>query len=233
MTTAIILAGGSGTRLGAPIPKQFIEVAGKPILVHTLERFEEHPQIDAIVVVCVSEWESTIRNYIQQYGFTKIKKIVTGGPSAILSIKNGFLSIEGKPDDIVLVHEGVRPLVEEKMITDILEKCKEFGAAMSATPLKEHIFFQKEGDLVSGYFPRERAYKSSSPHAYTLQVLSDAFKKAESLGESYNTAFSSTMMIDVGIPVAISYGSELNIKITTKEDIALFKALFETINEEN
>ena len=224
-TTALILAGGNGSRVGATVPKQFLEVNGKPILVHTLEHFQAHPEIDAIVIVCIEGWEVAVEQFLRRYGLTKVRQIVPGGSTAIQSIRNGIRFVEGDPDDIVLIHESVRPLIDARMISDSIEKSRIHGAAMSATPLKEHVFFQQDTEMVSAYYPRERAFKSASPHAYRRRVLEKGLRIADAKGPSYQPAFSSTLMIDAGIPVALSLGSDLNIKITTPQDIALFQAL--------
>lgn len=226
MTTAIVLAGGSGTRLGASIPKQFIEVNDKPILVYTLERFQCHPMVDSIIVVCIENWEQTVRDYITQFGISKIVDVLVGGASAIDSIRIGVNGSSARNNDILVIHDGVRPLVSEKMITDVIQTASHHGAAMSAIPLKEHVFVMDENGIASSYLPRENGFRSSTPQAYQAHILQKAFN---TLGNQ-PTAYTSTMMIDTGTPLFLSYGSEINFKITTKEDIELFNAL---ILEEN
>ena len=226
MTTAIILAGGSGTRLGASIPKQFIEVNNKPILVYTLERFQCHPMVDSIIVVCIAGWEQTIHGYISQYGISKIDRVLAGGASAIESIRIGVTGFTAKENDIILIHDGVRPMVNEMMITDAIKIASLHGAAMSAIPLKEHIFILDENGIATSYLPRDNGFRSSTPQAYQAHIL----RKAFTLLGNRSTAYTSTLMIDTGTPLFLSYGSEKNFKITTKHDIELFKALLQTEN---
>lgn len=221
MITAIILAGGIGSRIGASIPKQFIEVNGKPILAYTLEAFQTHPMIDRIIVVSVTGWESVVMSYSQAFGISKLSSVIAGGLSAIDSISKGVNSIKSDEKDIIVIHDGVRPLVEKRMITDAIETARIHGAAMSAIPLKEHVFVLDNSGSASSYLPRENGIRSSTPQAFQSHILLNAFRK------NHNTAYSSTLMIDIGQSIYPSYGSEKNFKITTKEDIELFKALLQ------
>ncbi|MCR4859329.1 MAG: 2-C-methyl-D-erythritol 4-phosphate cytidylyltransferase, partial [Bacteroidales bacterium] len=119
-TTAIILAGGKGTRVGATIPKQFIEIKGKPILVYTLEAFERHPLIDQIIVICIEGWEETVRSYSSLYSISKLQLVISGGTSALDSIKRGIKALKCDDNDVLVIHEGVRPLVDEMSINKVL-----------------------------------------------------------------------------------------------------------------
>ena len=131
MTTAIIIAGGSGSRMGQDIPKQFINVYDKPILIYTLEGFQKHPQIDAIEVVCLEGWHDVLWAYSKQFGIDKLKWIVSGGKTGQESIRNGVYNLEGvlSDDDIVIIHDGIRPLVDEIVLTDVILKAKKYGNA--------------------------------------------------------------------------------------------------------
>ena len=122
---AIIIAGGVGSRMGHDIPKQFIEVEGKPVLMYTLEGFQKHPMVDVIVLVCIDGWQEDVRRWCAQSGITKLRKIVTGGASGQESIRNGVFSLEGEcaQDDVVIIHDGIRPLVDAFLLTDVIEKC--------------------------------------------------------------------------------------------------------------
>lgn len=231
MIFAIILAGGSGTRTGLTVPKQFVEVKGKPILVYTLERFDNHPMIDSIVVVCKEGWEETVSDLIKRFNLRKVIKIVQGGNSAIESIEQGLSAMSFDANDIVVIHESVRPMVEDKMIEDVIHKAKETGAAMSASPLKEHFFLSTQPGSVSSYYPKENMYRSSSPQAFRYGVISEAMKRAQQDGTKLTTAFSSTLIIDTGGQITLSYGSDCNIKITTKQDIIMFSAYISQMYE--
>ena len=129
MIHALILAGGIGTRVGAGKPKQFIEIGGKPILIHTLDKFQKHPLIDQIAVVCVEGWEEEVRSYRETYGLSKLESGVTGGRTALESIRRGIESLESAEDDIIVIHDGVRPLVDEKTITNVITDCQRYGGA--------------------------------------------------------------------------------------------------------
>ena len=229
MNIAIILAGGDGTRTGLVIPKQFVEIKGKPILVYTLERFEHHPLIDSILIVCKGGWEEKVQGFIKSFSFKKVVRIVRGGCTAIESIKQGIIALPFNADDIIVIHESVRPMVDDEMINDVIRKAKVKGAAMSATPLKEHIFLSTCSGSVSSYYPRENMYRSASPHAYRYDVIDQALKNAQQGGKALTTAFSSTLIIDTGGQIALSHGSDYNMKITTKQDIALFSAYINQI----
>lgn len=222
MTFAIILAGGKGVRLGASVPKQFIVVEGKPILVHTLEKFQTHPLIDAIAVVCIQGWEDVVREYAVRFSITKLSQVVTGGETALESIRRGINSLDCKEDDIVVIHDSVRPLVDEDIISNVIRDTAIYGGAISSVPLSEHVFTPGEEPGMYSYIPKEHAWRAVSPHAYTYRKIISAFKKAEETGIGMNSAFIGTMMVDLGEKVVLSKGSERNIKITDPNDLAFF-----------
>ena len=146
MTTAIIIAGGSGSRMGQDIPKQFINVYDKPVIIYTLEGFQKHPQIDAIEVVCLDGWHDVLRAYAKQFNITKLKWIVSGGNTGQESIRNGVYNLEGKadPDDIIIVHDGIRPLVDETVLTDVIIKAQQYGNAVTSLPYNEQMTPKKQ-----------------------------------------------------------------------------------------
>ncbi len=226
MIHALILAGGIGTRVGADKPKQFIEIGGKPILVHTLEKFQRHPLIDRIAVVCVEGWEEEVRSYRQTYGLSKLESVVTGGRTALESIRRGVDSLGSSKEDIIVIHDGVRPLVDEKTITNVIIDCRRYGGAISAVPLIEHVFFKGEEETDLHYIPRENAYRTVTPQAYTDAKIQRAFRKSDETGIGANAPFIGIMMVDLGEPVCLSQGSEENVKITDPKDINYFKSMF-------
>lgn len=226
MIHALILAGGIGTRVGADKPKQFIEIGGKPILVHTLEKFQRHPLIDRIAVVCVEGWEEDVRSYRQTYGLSKLESVVTGGRTALESIRRGVDSLGSSKEDIIVIHDGVRPLVDEKTITNVIIDCRRYGGAISAVPLIEHVFFKGEEETDLHYIPRENAYRTVTPQAYTDAKIQRAFRKSDETGIGANAPFIGIMMVDLGEPVCLSQGSEENVKITDPKDINYFKSMF-------
>lgn len=142
MNVAIIIAGGSGHRMGQDIPKQFINVYDKPVLIYTLEGFQRHPQIDAIEVVCIDGWHDVLWAYAHQFNITKLKWVVSGGNTGQESIRNGVFNLEGKAgaDDIVVIHDGIRPLVDETVLTDVIMKAQKYGNAVTSLPYNEQIF---------------------------------------------------------------------------------------------
>ena len=226
MIHALILAGGVGIRVGADKPKQFIEINGKPILVHTLDKFEKHPLIDSIGVVCVQGWEDVVRSYKKVYGLSKLNTIVIGGCTAIESTRIGVENLKARPEDIVVIHDGVRPLVDEKSITNVIEDCRQYGGAISAVPLIEHVFFKGDKETDLHYIPRENAYRTVTPQAYTCAKIRRAFQLSDETGIGSHAPFIGIMMVDLNEQVCLSQGSEENIKITDPKDINYYKSLF-------
>lgn len=227
MNVAIIIAGGSGTRMGQDIPKQFINVYDKPILIYTLEGFQNHPNIDAIEVVCIDGWHDILWAYAKQFNITKLKWVVSGGETGQESIRNGVFNLEGKcePDDVVVIHDGIRPLVDKTVLSDVIVKCKKKGNGVSSMPYNEQIFVKIDEEKTKQYIPRETLRRVSTPQAYRFDKLDWAYHKAfeEEIG-IYGSSYTNTMMTDLGEVLYFAAGSDKNIKITTKDDIELFKA---------
>lgn len=229
MTIAIIIAGGSGVRMGYEIPKQFIPVEGKPVVMHTLDNFEHHAEIDAIEIVCLEGWQEEMQRLVRQYGISKVRWIVPGGSSAQESIRNGVFHLDGicSPDDIVIIHDGIRPLIEPFVLTDVIAKCREFGNGVTSMPYNEQIFLvDKEQPATStAYIPRETLRRVATPQAYTFKTLLWAYRKAfeEKIG-IYGSSYTNTMMVELGVRLHFAAGSDKNIKLTTPDDLELFKA---------
>ena len=175
MNIAVIIAGGSGSRMGQDIPKQFINVYDKPILIYTLESFQRHPQIDAIEVVCLDGWHDILWAYAKQFNISKLKWIVSGGKTGQESIRNGVYNLEGKAnaDDNIIVHDGIRPLVEPSVLSDVISKCNQFGNAVSSMPYNEQIFVINEQDesTTTQFIPRETLRRVSTPQAYKFDLI--------------------------------------------------------------
>lgn len=155
MNIAIIIAGGSGHRMGQDIPKQFINVYDKPVLIYTLEGFQRHPQIDAIEVVCIEGWNDIVWAYAKQFNINKLKWIVSGGNSGQESIRNGVYNLENKAnkDDTIIIHDGIRPLVEPSVLTDVISKCHKYGNAVTSLPYNEQIFVVDDELSTTKYIP--------------------------------------------------------------------------------
>lgn len=229
MNVAIVIAGGVGSRMGQEIPKQFINVNDKPVIIYTLEAFEKHPGIDAIEVVCLDGWQDILRAYARQFGITKLKWVVSGGSSGQESIRNGVYALEGvlTVDDIAVIHDGVRPMIDSDVITDVLRVCAQYGNAVTSMPYNEQIFVVDDEDetTTNAYIPRETLRRVSTPQAYSFGLLLDAYKKAFANGIGIaGSSYTNTMMVDLGVTLHFAAGSDRNLKLTTPENLESFRA---------
>lgn len=224
---AVIIAGGSGSRIGQDIPKQFINVYDKPVLIYTLESFQRHPLIDAIEVVCIDGWHGVLKAYAKQFNISKLKWIVSGGETGQESIRNGIYNLENKckKEDVIVIHDGVRPLVDETVLTDVILKCEQYGNSVSSLPYNEQIFVIKDEISTTKYIPRECLRRVVTPQAYKFEKLDWAYHEAFSKKIGiYGSSYTNTMMVELGETLYFAKGSEKNIKLTTKDDLELFKA---------
>lgn len=227
MNIALIIAGGSGHRMNQDIPKQFINVYDKPVLIYTLEGFQRHPEIDAIEVVCLDGWHDILWAYAKQFNVTKLKWVVSGGNSGQESIRNGVYNLEGKcsKDDVVIIHDGIRPMIDDTVLSDVIVKCKQYGNAVTSLPYNEQIFRVKDEKSTNEYIPRETLRRVSTPQAYNFGKLDWAYHEAfeKEIG-IYGSSYTNTMMVDLGETLYFAAGSDRNIKLTTKDDLEMFKA---------
>jgi 2-C-methyl-D-erythritol 4-phosphate cytidylyltransferase len=228
-TYAVIIAGGSGSRMGQNIPKQFINVYDKPVLIYTLESFQRHPEIDAIEVVCIDGWEQIVRSYAEQFNISKLDQIVLGGASGQESIRNGVFALEGKaqPNDLVVIHDGIRPLVDASVLSDVLRVARKYGNAVTSMPYNEQIFVVDKDDptTTNKYIPRETLRRVSTPQAYRFDLLDKAYHRAFAEGIGIlGSNYTNTMMVQLGVTLHFAAGSDKNIKLTTKDDLEMFKA---------
>ena len=228
MNAAIIIAGGVGNRMGMDIPKQFIHIYDKPVIIYTLQGFQRHPEIDKIGVVCVEGWEDTLRRYAQQYGITKLAWIIPGGATGQESIRNGVNKFreELSDDDIAIIHDGIRPMVDSSVLSDVIRVCAKHGNGVTATLFTEQIFRANEdGATTNEFIPRDTVRKVATPQAYRFGTLLAAYEKAfrEEIG-IYGSSYTNTMMVELGHTLHFAAGSDKNIKLTTKDDLELFKA---------
>ena len=194
-----------------------------------MENFQRHPEVDQIGVVCVDGWHDVVRAYAAQFNLDKFRWVISGGKTVQESIRNGVerLKNECRDDDIVIVHDGVRPLVDEFVLTDILRVCREHGNAVPALPYNEQIFKVAEDDTetTTGYIVRESIRRVSTPQAYNYKLLYDAYEKAFATQTGiYGSSYTNTMMVELGIRLYFAKGSDKNIKLTTLEDLEVFKA---------
>lgn len=233
MNIALIIAGGTGKRAQQEIPKQFININDKPILVYTLEGFQKHPDIHAIELVCLNGWQDIVTAYARQYNISKLQWITAGGETGQESIRNGVYDLyeHCKADDIVIIHDGIRPLIDTAVVSDCIRVCREFGNAVSSLPYNEQIFKTSDGLTTTEYIPRETLRRVQTPQAYPLEKLYQSYKKAfeEKIG-IYGSSYTNTMMVELGETLHFAAGSEKNIKITTIDDFDIFRAFLKLQN---
>lgn len=208
------------------IPKQFITVNERPVIVYTLEAFERHPEIDAIAVVCIQGWEHILWAYGKQFNIKKLKYVVPGGKNGQDSIRNGIYELEKHFDleDLVLIHDAIRPMVSAEIISDNIRVAREYGNAITVIPCAEAMLQTEEGVVSAGSYPRDRLKRTQTPQAFRLGDICDLHRRALEAGIT-NSVASCTLKIEMGEQVYFSAGSEKNIKLTTVEDIDIFKAL--------
>lgn len=234
MVIALLTAAGTGSRMGQDIPKQFMHVDNKPIIIHTMEAFQKHPNIDAIIVVTLSGWIDVIKAYASQFNITKLKWVVEGGKTGQESIYNGLKVLEHSvsEDDTVMIHDGNRCFVSSEIISNNLAVYNTHGSAITAIPCVEAVFMSEDNGYSSTIsIPREQLYRTQTPHTYTLGKLLWAHREAKQRGIC-NTAATCTLMQKLGETVFFSKGSEENLKITTIDDLIIFKALLHTKKDE-
>ena len=225
MTVALLTASGQGTRMGQDIPKQFLHVKDKPVIIYTLERFQNNPLIDAIVLVTLPNWFGFVEAYARQFNITKLKWIVAGGETGQESIRNGLDAIakDCPGSTVVMVHDGNRPMVDNNIISDSLAVFKKYGSAVAVIPCTEAIFKSEDGKTSTVSIPREALLRTQTPHTYTLEKLLWAHQQAQEKGIT-NTVASCTLMHALGETIYFSRGSEKNFKLTTLDDMEIFNA---------
>lgn len=224
---AVILAAGNGKRMNQNIPKQFLNVYDKPVVIYTLESFQKHPDIDMIEVVCLDGWHDILKAYAGQYSIDKLRWIVSGGETSQESIRNGIYNLEGKCDDedIVVIHDGIRPLIESDVISDVIIKCERKGNAVASLPYNEQIFVTDNGESTTEFIPRDTLRRVTTPQAYVFKTINEAYHKAFDSGIGISGSdYTNTMMVSLGYELFFSIGSDKNIKLTTKDDLDMFKA---------
>lgn len=228
MNVAMIIAGGKGVRTNQDIPKQFMNIKDKPIIVYTLEAFQKHPEIDAILVVCLEGWQKILWAYAKEYRIDKLKWVIPGGETGMLSIRAGVYELgqHCKDDDMVLIHDGIRPNVSQDIISSCIATCRLKGSAIAVVPCTEAILNRQndDGNASSAQVDRASLARAQTPQAFSLGKLKWAHEEAISRGIE-NSVATCTLMIELGEQVHFSLGSEKNVKITTTDDIEIFEAL--------
>ena len=232
---AMIIAGGVGARVSKEIPKQYIKVYEKPVLAYTMEAFQNHEDIDAITIVCQPEYEEIIRSMAKEYHITKLEQIFYGGAVGQESIRNGVFGLEKyyAGEDLILIHDAIRPLVSHEVLTDCINVAREKGNAIVCIPCvttmlqKERDEKGEEGkglDSSLAVYPRDLIMETQTPQAFTLEMLGKCHREAVEKNILNETA-SCALMTRLGVRVFFSKGSEKNIKITVPEDLDLMEAI--------
>ncbi|MCR4688164.1 MAG: 2-C-methyl-D-erythritol 4-phosphate cytidylyltransferase [Saccharofermentans sp.] len=231
MNIAVIFAGGVGRRMNAKDkPKQFLTVHGKPIIVHTIEIFQNCSDIDGIAVACVEDWIPYMEQLKAEYNLTKIGVITKGGQTGQLSIYNALKAAAdtyGIDDNIVLIHDGVRPLIDEKTIQDNIEAVKQFGSAITCGPAIESVVLTEDGKEISSVAPRDNSRVAKAPESFFLKDILEAEEDSISRGIT-NEIDSCALMAHHGMTMHIVEGNTRNLKITTPEDFYMFKAIYDS-----
>lgn len=226
MNIALLTAAGLGSRMRLDVPKQFLHIEGKPVILYTMEAFQRHPQIDAMIVVTLENWKETVHAYARDYGIDKLRWITTGGETGQESIRRGIeaLSESCSRSDVVIVHDGNRPFVSEEIISDSLATYKKYGSAVAAMPCVEAIFRSMDGRTSNDSIPREQLFRTQTPHTYELGKLLWAHGEAAKR-QIRDTAATCVLMQMLGETIHFSRGSDKNLKLTTQDDLDIFRAM--------
>lgn len=228
MISALIFAGGTGQRMSlSSKPKQFLELYGKPIIIYTLEHFEYHKEIDDIVIVSVESHINELYSLLHRYGISKVSKIVPGGNTGHDSIYNGLIAMKenAKKDDIVLIHDGVRPLITEELISENINAVRKYGAAITAELARESVVHSIDGLNINNIPNRAEAYIAKAPQSFYYGKILTAYDKASV--DNVKTVDSAMLCNIYNIPMHIVESTKNNIKISNSTDFYMFRALYE------
>ncbi len=227
---ALIIAGGQGARMHQDIPKQFINVHDKPVIIYTLEQFQKHPNIDVIEVVCLDGWHDILRAYAKQFGITKLENVVSGGETGLQSIRKGLYDLQERyhdNGDIVLIHDAIRPMVSQEIISDNIRVCREKGNAITVVPCTSVMLKTMDSITSTGQVHRDNLKITQTPQTFFLKEILAVHKEAIEKGINDSIA-SCSLYVELGRKLYLSVGEEKNIKLTTSEDIEIFTALLES-----
>ena len=234
MNIGVIFAGGVGKRMNSRVkPKQFINVYGKPIIIHTLEVFEEHEEIDGIVVACLKDWIPYLEELLEKFNIKKVKKIVPGGSSGQESIYNGLVAAEelaAGEKSVVLIHDGVRPLIYHRTISDNIASVKEHGSAITSVTVKETVLVVSKDNSIDSVPKREDTRLARAPQSFYLDEIIGAHRKAMAENR-YDFIDSCSMVQYYGKKLYLIEGPQENIKITTPDDFYTMRALLDAKEE--
>lgn len=226
MNIGIILAGGSGTRMGSDIPKQFIDIYGKPMIIHTIESFDVNSEIDKIIVVCKDEWQEDLKIWIRKYGLNKVTNIVNGGSTRQESVYNALkmLEAECKDDDIVVIHDAARPLISQRIINENIVAAKKFGAVDTVIPSADTIVKSIDQITINEVPKRSELYLGQTPQSFTYKLIMDSHKKSIE-DKTSNATDDCQLVLALNKDVHLVKGDKLNFKVTTFEDLLLLKSV--------
>lgn len=231
MNIAVLLAGGVDPTFRMDIPKQFVNVYNRPVIVYTMEIFQKHPEVDAIMVACLEGWENMVKAYAKQFDITKLRWVITGGSSGqeTSRIAAQRLREECSADDIVIIHDAIRPLVTKEIISDSIYTCKKKGMGIAAVSSMDNVMLTDDGMNGVRTISRYSFRRIQTPQTYPLQKLCDYHELAVEKG-ILNEVDTNNMVSRLGMNVSLSQGSDFNIKINTIEDVEMFKALYNMNN---
>ena len=233
MTTALIFAGGTGVRMNTRAkPKQFLELHGKPIIIYTLEHFEAHPEVDNIIVVCIESWIQEFMHMLRYYAFDKVSQVVPGGDTGDKSIYYGLLALNGvcDHDDIVLIHDGVRPLINSDLISANIAKVKEHNIAITVEPVSESVVRINETACITDVPPREEMHQAKAPQSFRYGTIWDLYQRAQK--DNITPIDSAHLCSIYGIEMHTVKSTPNNIKITAPSDYYIFRALYEVLENQ-
>lgn len=230
MNIAVIFAGGSGVRMGAGVPKQFLEINGKPIIIHTLQLFQYHEEIDKIYVSVLKDYMGYMKELVEEYRLNKVVKIVCGGETAQDTIYNALKAAEEEnpEDSVVLLHDGVRPFVSYEVISNNIKSVIERGNAITCTSCFETIMISKNGEKVDSVPYRKETFAAQAPQSFRLKDIIAAHDAVRATETRYdNMVDACTIIRSQGIEAHMVEGNRGNIKVTTPEDVYMFRALLQ------
>lgn len=229
MITAMLFAGGIGARMkSVDMPKQFLDVGGKPIIIHTMEHFANHPEVDNIVVACKEDWIDYLKDLVDKFNVKKVKSIVPGGASGFDSIHNGVVETSRyskDPEDIILICDGVRPMLSEELISNCINDTRKYKTAVPVTPAIDSLLYSEDGTSCGKSYQRSTMYITQAPQGYTMERILWAHDEAYKRGIT-NPVSSSELFIELGEKVHIFIGERFNIKVTTPEDLTALRSQF-------
>lgn len=232
MNVALILAGGTDPSFKMNVPKQFVNVYNRPIIVYTLEAFQRHPEIDVIAVACLDGWQEMVKAYAKQFSIDKLKWIFPGGLTGQESSKKGaeFLRDKCRDDDIIIIHDAIRPAVPAEVISDSIEKCRQYGMGVAAVRTMDTIMMTEDGKTGTESISRTSVVRIQTPQAYRMDRLIYIHEKAEKMNIPYKVDTNSVASA-IGETIYFSMGSDLNMKINSVEDVERFKAVYKLKQE--